>query len=148
MNNNSFDEHLREIENKKMNLYTELTLRIIHTNRISDLVEEIRDEYYDDHCIYETLIEKTLALVIIGRKIEEIRWLGVEDSKEGDGVTQTLKEYLRLLEEKFKEKIIEIEESDIDSGMKKLIFESCEQKIRKLIMKERTFGLIKEALEY
>ena len=148
MSNNSFNEYLREIENKKMNLYTELTMRINHTNNFSDLVEEIKDEYYDDHCIYETLIENTLALIIIGRKMEELKWLGIEESNEIDRTTQALKEYLRLLDERFKEKIIEIERSDIDKGMKKLIFESCEKKIKKLIMQERTFGLIAEALEY
>ena len=148
MNNNLFNEYLREIENKKIDLYRELTLRIIHTNNFADLVEEIKDKYYDDHCIYETLIENTLALIIIGRKIEELKWVGIEESNERDKITQALKEHLRMLEQRFKDKLVEIERSDINRGMKKLIFESCEKKIKKLIMEERTFGLIAEALEY
>lgn len=148
MSNNAFNEYLKEIENKKMNLYTELTMRINHTNNFSDLVEEIKDDYYDDHCIYETLIENTLALIIIGRKIEELKWLGVEESNEIDRTTQALKEYLVILKEHFIDKAEEIRRSDIDKGMKKMIYDSCDSKVRKLIMQERTFGLIAEALEY
>ena len=146
MNNNSFDEHLREIENKKDELYRELTLRIIHTNDIADLVEEIKDDYYDDHCIYETLIENMLVMIIIGRTIEDIKWLGIEDSKETDIITQTLKEYLTILKEKYIEKFRDIERSDIDEGMKKMIYESCDRKVRKAIRNGTM--LIKEALEY
>lgn len=148
MNNNSFNDHLREIERKKINLYTELTLVIFHTNRISDLVEEIKDEYYDDHCIYETLIENMLVLIIIGRKIEELRWVGIEESNERDKITQALKKQLRMLEQRFKDKLVEIERSDINRGMKELIFGNCEKKIKRLINQERTFGLVVEALEY
>ena len=148
MNNNSFNDHLREIERKKINLYTELTLVIFHNNRISDLVEEIKDEYYDDHCIYETLIENMLVLIIIGRKIEELRWVGIEESNERDKITQALKKQLRMLEQRFKDKLVEIERSDINRGMKELIFGNCEKKIKRLINQERTFGLVVEALEY
>lgn len=148
MNNNSFNEHLREIEKKKINLYTELTLVIFHTNRISDLVEEIKDEFCDDHCIYETLIENMLALIIIGRKIEELKWVGIEESNERDKITQALKNHLRMLEQRFKDKLVEVERSDINRGMKELIFGNCEKKIKRLILQDRTFGLVVEALEY
>lgn len=146
MNNNSFNDHLREIERKKDDLYRELTLRIIHTNDIADLVEEIKDEYYDDHCIYETLIENILVMIIIGRTIEELKWVGIEDSKETDIITQTLKEYLVILKEEFIAKVDEIRMSDIDKGMKKMIYDSCDSKVRKAIRNGTM--LIKEALEY
>lgn len=148
MNNNSFNKHLREIEDKKLKMYRELTLKIKHTNNIADLIEEVKDEYYDDHCIYETLIADTLSLIIIGRAIEDIKWLGVEDSEERDEITRTLKKYLSILRDKYMERFRDIERSDIDEGMKKLIFESCDKKIRKIRMRGQAVSLIREALEY